>query len=132
MDTEAEATWTRLSTSNIKPPKSILDYKISSIKSKTREKGLDTEKNIPDLNNTKHRINHIGTLIQEIDKVISETKNDLLDIEARFGGNIKFDVSWTLLAYATFSAKLIFTAPYKDRQEIYRSREQNPQQDRHF
>ena len=52
--------------------------------------------------------------------MISEARTDLSNIEANFGGNIELDVSWTLLAYATFSTKLIFTAPYKDRQEIYR------------
>ena len=77
-----------------------MNYKISSIKSIPRDKSLDTDKHIPDLINTRHKINHIGALIQEaeaaldqsqqrdytteINKVISETKTDLSDMEARF------------------------------------------------
>ena len=126
-DTEAETTWTRLSRSNLQPPETIMEYKISSIKDISRDQDLDTTEHISDLTDTKHRIDQIGVFIQEaeaildpsqqreyttkINKIISETKTDLLDIEARFGNNIELNVSWTLLAYATFSTKLIFTAP---------------------
>ena len=136
MDAEAETTWTRLSKSNLQPPRSIMNHKLCSIKSIPREKSPNTGNYIPDLLDTQHRIDQVGSLIQEaetasnhsqqrgyttkINKMISETRTDLLNIEANFGGNIKLAVSWTLLAYATFSTKLIFTAPYKDKQELYR------------
>ena len=136
VDAEAETTWTRLSTSNLQPPRSIMNHKLCSIKSIPREKSPNPGNYIPELSDTQHRIDQVGSLIQEaetasnysqkrgyttkINKMISEARTDLSNIEANFGGNIKLDVSWTLLAYATFSTKLIFTAPYKDKLGIYR------------
>ena len=90
----------RLSRSNLEPPKSIMRHKISSIKTINKEKSHNTGKHMPDLNHIERRICHIGALILDaeaepdqslqlnytikINKVISETKTDLSDMEARF------------------------------------------------
>ena len=39
-------------------------------------------------------------------------------MEARFCDKIELNESWILLTYTTFSTKLIFTAPYKDKLEV--------------
>ena len=132
-DTEAGDTWTRLSRSNLEPPKSIMSHKISSIKTINKEKSHNTGKHMPDLSHIGHKIYHIGALIldaeaepdqslqrdytTEINKVISETKTNLSEMEARFCNNIKLDASWIFLTYATFLTKLISTTPYKDKLE---------------
>ena len=94
-----------------------MEYKISSIKEISRDQDLDTTEHTTDLTDTKHRVGQIGVLIQKaetildpsqqreyttkINKLISETKTNLLDIEARLGNDIKtfeLDVFWALLA----------------------------------
>ena len=113
-----------------------MNHKLCSIKSIPREKSPNTGNYIPELLDTQHRIDLVGSLIQEaetasnhsqqrgytteINRMISEARTDLSYIEANVGGNMKLGMSWTLLTYATFSTKLIFTAPYKDKQELYR------------
>ena len=93
---EAETTWTRLSRSNLQLPETIMEYKISSIKEISRDQDLDTTKHTTDLTDTKHRVGQIGVLIEKaetildpsqqseyttkINKLISETKTNLLDI----------------------------------------------------
>ena len=113
----------------------------------TRDQDIDTIEirprsrinNMAELPELKHMICQIEALIQKaetlqdptrqheytqkINKLISESKTNLLDFEARLGNNIEtleLDVFWTSLVYATFYTNLIFMAPYKEKLYIYR------------
>ena len=65
VDADAETTWIQLSTSNLQPPRSIMNHKLCSIKSIPREKSPNTGNYIPELLDNQHRIDQVGSLIQE-------------------------------------------------------------------